>query len=196
MKSTFIGVFGLLVFTTSIFAQVSPTPVINNEMRDGSSMRRRAMDLEQFKREAEKPNFKEPSKALAIKFAEIKEDFEGIQKLENQIIQAYIKGKQINYQKISDLAFQLSRKAVRLEVNLFIPKSDKPDKIDDNNQGKSSSIKDLIIELDNEIGAFVQSPIFTNNKIVDSKVSEKSQLELEQIIKLSEILSKESKKFN
>ena len=194
MKSTILGVFGVLVFTSSILAQISPTPVINNEIRDPTSMRMRSIELERVKKDANKVRLDEPSKEQAIKFAEIKEDFENIQKLESEIVKIYESGTLINFNKISDLATELSKKAVKLDGNLFIPKSDKQDKSNDKDTIKTKSVRNLIIELDNEIGNFVLSPIFTNNKLVDSKISEKSQTQLEKIIKLGEILSIEAKK--
>lgn len=195
MKCTILSVLGLLIVATAIFAQISPTPVINNEIRDGSSIRRRSMELERVKREADKPTFEEISKEQALKFALIKDDFEHIQTLQATIIKAYISDKKINYQKISDSAFEISRRAARLDVNLFIPKEERQNKGNKKVEVKPKGVKDLIVELDNDIGNFVSSPIFTNNKLVDSKASENSQIELEKIIKLSELLGQEAIKF-
>ena len=102
MKSTILGVFGLLVFNSSVLAQVSPTPVINNEIRDPTSMRMRAIDMERVKKDANKVSLDEPTKEQTIKFAEIKEDFENIQKLESEIVKVYESGKEINFNKISN----------------------------------------------------------------------------------------------
>ena len=195
MKSTILGVLALLILASSIFAQISPNPVINNEVRDPTSPRMRAVELERVKKDANKVTFDKQTKEQTIKFAQIKEDFENIQKLEDEVVMSYTTGQQINFKKISHLAFEISRKATRLDLNLFIPKSDKTNKNKEKDEVTPKSIRDLIIELDNEIAAFVQSPIFTNSILVDSKISEKSQSELERIIKISELLSKEAKKF-
>ena len=194
MKSSIIGVLFLLIFTASIFAQVSPTPVINNEIRDGSSIRRRSMDLETFKRDADQPNLQAKSKDQLAKFVRIKEDFENIQKLENEIVQTYTSGKQINFKKIGEIANELFKRALRLNSNLFIPKSDKPSKIKKNDEQNPKSVRDLIVELDKAIGNFTSSPIFKETKLVDQKTAEKSQIQLEKIISLSEMLSQEAKK--
>ncbi|HRH46289.1 MAG TPA: hypothetical protein PKY82_31885, partial [Pyrinomonadaceae bacterium] len=122
-------------------------------------------------------------------------DFEHIQTLQATIIKAYISDKKINYQKISDSAFEISKRAARLDVNLFIPKEERQNKGNKKVEVKPKGVKDLIVELDNDIGNFVNSPIFTNNKLVDSKASENSQIELEKIIKLSELLGQEAIKF-
>ena len=193
MKSTILGVFGLLVLTSSIFAQISPNPVVETEVRDNNSIRMRSIAIERAKRDSNNPTKKEPTKEEIIKFAEIKEDFENIQKLQNQIVKSYTTGKKINYGKIVTSAAELSKKALRLDANLFRAESDNRNKTKSKDEVGTKSVRNLIIELDEAIGNFVSSPIFTNNKLIDSKLSEKTQLDLQKIIKLSETLSKEAK---
>jgi cell fate (sporulation/competence/biofilm development) regulator YlbF (YheA/YmcA/DUF963 family) len=194
MKSTIFGVFGLLFFTSAICAQISPNPVIETEIRDSSSMRRRSLELERVKRESNNATRQELTKEQIVKFAEIKEDFENIQKLQNEIVKTYTSGKKINFRKIDDVAAEISKKALRLDANLFRSESDKRPKTKSKDEVATKSVRDLIIELDDAIGNFVSSPVFTNNKLVDTKISEKSQIDLQKIIKLSENLSKEAKK--
>ncbi len=194
MKSTIWGVFGILFFTSAIFAQISPHPVIEAEIRDNNSIRMRSLQLERVKRESTEVVPEEPAKERIVKLAEIKEDFENIQKLQSEIVKAYTTGKKINFEKIDDSAAKISKKALRIDVNLFRSESDKRSKTESNDEVGTKSVRDLIIELDNAIGNFVSSPIFTNNKVIDSKISEKSQIDLQKIIKLSETLSKEAKK--
>jgi hypothetical protein len=194
MKSTIWCVAGVLFFTSAIFAQISPHPVIEAEIRDNTSIRMRSMQLERVKRESTEVVPEEPSKERIAKLAEIKEDFENIQKLQNEVVKAYTTGKKINFGKIDDSAAKISKKALRLDANLFGAESDKWSKTKNNDDVGTKSVRDLIIELDDAIGNFVSSPIFTNNKLVDSKISEKSQIDLQKIIKLSETLSKAAKK--
>jgi hypothetical protein len=193
MRYTVICVLAGLFSALSIPAQVSPTPVINNEIRDPASMRTRAVELEKVKRDSGKITFDKPSKEQAVKFAEIKEDFENIQKLEAEIIRAYTAEKEINFKKIADAAADISRRGTRLDANLFIPKTEKSSKNKDTEPAGQKSLRDLIIDLDELLGAFVTSPIFTNNKLIDSKMSETSQNQLEKIIKISALLAREAK---
>ena len=180
----------LLFANLSNFAQVA-NPVADTEMRDSTSLRMRAIQLERVKREANKPFPQESNEEANIRFAKIKEDFESLQKLEAEIIKAYTTGKQINYHKIAESAAELNKKAIRLEVNLFNIKevADKKDE-----KKKQLSVRDLIIELDKALSNFVESPIFKSNKLIEQKDVEKSQIQLEKVIKLSETLSQESKK--
>ncbi len=194
MKGTIWGVFGFVVFAYPIFAQISPNPVIETEVRDNNSIRMRSLTIEQAKRESNKKPAPAPTKEEIIKFAEIKADFESIQKLQSQIVKSYTTGRKINYGKISDSAAELSKKARRLDTNLFGAESANPNKTESKNEVREKSVRDLIIVLDEAIGNFVNGPIFTNNKLIDTKMSESSQRELLKIIKLSEALSKKAKK--
>ncbi len=193
MKYAIVGVLGLLIPATSIFAQVSPTPVINNEIKDTSSDRSRSIFLEQIKRKGRSPVFQESSKEQEIRFALIKADFETIQKLQAEIIKVYTTGKEINYQKISESAAEINKKAIRLESNLFGTKPD-PEKKD--KRQKTFILKIAIIELDKAIENFVESPVFKSNKLIGQNDAEKAQIELEKIIKISESLTLEAKKMD
>src|SRR5215217_6180668 len=85
----------ILIASSTVFAQFqSPVPVIESEIRDGSSIKMRSIELERVKRDSNKLNPKTTNKEQIIKFAKIKEDFEKIQKLQDEIIKAYSKGKQ------------------------------------------------------------------------------------------------------
>ena len=183
MKQIILLTFGVIFFTSlSGLAQV-PNPVADNEMRDGSSIRRRSIELERVKREANTPSFQETSEEQKIRFTKIKEDFEGLQKLQAAIIKAYTTEKVINYAKITELATEITKKAIRLNESLFNLKaligSPKVKTL------KQKDVKDLIIELDNAIGDFVDSPVFKNSTTVESKLIEKSQIDLEKIIAIS-----------
>jgi cell fate (sporulation/competence/biofilm development) regulator YlbF (YheA/YmcA/DUF963 family) len=192
-KIIFFGVTNLVLLSPIAFAQV-PNPVADNEMRDGNSIRRRALELERVKRESNKLKPRESTKEQEIKFAEIKEDFENIQKLQGEIIKTYTTGKKINYEKISQSAAEMTKKTVRLDANLFDSKIEVTVKNKDSENAKPKKVRELIIELDKVIGVFVGSPVFKNTKLVDEQSSEKSRLDLEKIFRLSDTLSREAKK--
>ena len=188
----FFSIINLLFLSSIIVAQV-PNPVADNEMRDGSSIRRRSIELERVKRDAVKLRPTEDSTERTIKFAEIKEDFENIQKLESEIVKAYTTGKEINYEKIGQLAAEMTRKTVRLDANLFNSKTEKNVNDKAVEKAKPRSVKDLIIKLDKVVETFVNSPIFKNIKVVDPQNSEKSRIDLEKIFQLSDALSRAAK---
>lgn len=191
MKCTFFVLFTILMSTYSILAQISPTPVINNEVRDPNSVKMRSIELERVKRNSNKVSIKD-EKELTIKFAEIKKEFEGIQALQASIIKAYTTGKTIGYAKIAHSSLEMTKLAIKLSENLFI--QNEPDKKETQEGGKPKTVKVLIIELDSAIGNFVGSPLFSNKKLIDSKTSEKALSDLQNIIELSIRLHNEAKK--
>jgi hypothetical protein len=190
MKSVLLVVWGLLSFTFSCVAQISPTPVINNEIKDNSSIRMRSIELERIKRSANQTTRSESSIESETRFAQIKEDFEGIQKLETSIVKAYTTEININYPKIREYAREITKKAIRLRLNFFDSATDSETDVPKKKKSSQKSLKDLIVELDRAIERFVSSPVFKSGNIVDSKVLEKTQLDLLKIIVLSDSLSK------
>ncbi len=192
MKVTIWAVCGLLVFAYPLFAQVSPNPVREAEVRDNNSIRMRSIQLERVKRGAGEIPARPPTKEELAAFAEIKDDFENIQKLQNVIVKSFAGGKKIYFSKIYDSAVKINKKAIRLDANLFGGKFD--NKTKNRFETTKKSVRQLIIELDAAIENFVNSPIFKESRLIDTKASEKSQSDLELIIKLSETLSAETKK--
>ncbi len=188
-----IKLFSFLIVAVSavcIRAQLPPPPIpkAEAEIRD-NSIKMRSYELERIKRDAAKPYSATTGKEREIKFAEIKKDFEEIQRLQDSIIKAYTHGRKINYERIGESAAKLRKDALRLDVNLFGTKPEEAGDQKGKDAGKSGSVKDLIIELDRTLSEFIASPIFNNTKVVDSKASKKAQIELEKIIDLSQTLS-------
>lgn len=190
-KIKYLGFIIMIFSPVAISAQVSPIPVVEQEIREGTSIRMRSGDLERLKENAGKRGVDESDAERKIRFAAIKEDFEDIQKLQDTIIKAYTKSKKINYEKIAEAAGSMTIKARRLSGSLFGEKSaDLSETKDSENSErfKQKSVRDLIIELDNTLGKFVVSPVFKDLKTVDLKNSKDAQTELQKIIDLSQNL--------
>ncbi len=199
MKQITFGAFCVLLFSNLyVFAQVpSPihVPVTETEIRDNSSIRMRSIEFERVKRSANSPGLREIDREPTAKFEEIKNDFENIQKLQISIVKAYTKGKKINYEKISESAGEIAKKAVRLDINLFASSSEKEANKNEHRENiEPKSVRNLIIELDDAIGIFISGQIFKNMKTVDPEISAKAHVDLGNIIKLSDSLSRVAKK--
>lgn len=194
MKAAALIIFGVIFLTASTAAQVSPVPVVDSEVRDSQSIRMRSLEIERAERSANKAPGAEIQQEAKIKFARISENFEAIQKLQSSIVEAYTKGRAINYGKISDSATEMRTRAVRFGVDFF---SADPE-MDGESEGRSNppesdDVRTLVIELEKAIGAFVASPVF-GKAVVDSRSVESAQSELFKIIQLSERLSRAADK--
>ncbi len=179
--------------TVTVSAQAPPklpVPVTETEVRE-DSIKMRSNELERIKRDSTKPLPDLSDREKEIRFARVKDDFEKIQKLQDNIVKAYTTEKIINYKKINRSAAEMNESAKRLSQNLFGSNENeaKPDESKKEDY-ESKSVRDLIIELDNVIGKFVGSSIFNNDKSVGSDESAKAQTQLEKIIFLSDRLER------
>ena len=189
MKKNILLVCCVLVFAMEIIAQLPrPVPVIETEIREGNSIKMRSVELERVKRESTRLSVRD-SKERSLNFEEIGEDFENIQKLQNEVVRVYKTGKTVDYNRIGELSAEMNKRAVRLERNLF---EEKAEKTENNKDVERKKVRELIIELDGAIGNFTNGQIFKNIKLVDTENVQKSQDQLKKIIKLSGKLSMEA----
>lgn len=182
-------------FVSTVVAQVEPPAGAGDtDLRD-NNIRMRSTDLERVKRDADKANSSSPMNSeIDTKYPEIKEDFEGIQLSQAAIVKAYSTGESIDYKQIETASETINKNAKRLDSNLFSSKLDKKEKSKKDEEKKTESLRDLIVELDNAIGDFVSSPMFQNLRVVDPEVAKKAQMNLANIRELSEKVSKEAGK--
>jgi hypothetical protein len=188
MKGTVLSLFGLLILAYPIFAQISPQPVADNEVRDNTSIRMRSIELERIKRDAGKLRPNETSREAEIRFAEVKEDFESIQKLEFSIVKAYTTGAKINYEKIRESTLEMNKRATRLALNLF---NTGPDAELAKGTGDLTrkSLRELIIELDRKLSDFVNGALFKNRNVLDAAENAKAEADLKKVVRLCQALN-------
>lgn len=189
------------VSVTVAFGQDAPsvsTPAVaDNASPVDNNIKMRSVELERIKRDAEKTAVIRRENGKELNFSLIKEDFEGIQKEQSEIIQAYTTGKTIDYAAISQHADKITEMAVRLRGNVFRPEGDDSTAVMDSeekNPYTGKSVRDLIVELDNSIGEVVTSPMWQKLAVIDPDVSEKVEASLVKVIQASGALWVESGK--
>lgn len=184
MKIIVTVMFGVIILTVPISAQVSPVPVADAEVRDSTSVRMRSLEFERTKRDANEPHVIGTASFSSFKFAAIKDDFENIQKLQAEIVKAYETGAKIDYEKIGDLALEMKKRATRLRANFF-GITDATDDSKGSESREPKSVRDLIIELDGTLAVFVASPLFTKTQVISAKNADEAKANLERTIRLS-----------
>jgi hypothetical protein len=166
-------------------------------LRD-DNIRLRSVELDRIKREADKQSpdgFTAINKKIESKFTEIKEDFEGLQIAQTAVVTAYTTGKTIDYKLIASSSKDINKHARRLDSNLFSSKFELEEKKpEDGKVQPKPAIRDLIVELDNAIGSFVTSKLFTNLRVFDQPVAKQARIDLAHIIRISELLVNEAEK--
>lgn len=192
----------LLMFVVAIFSsisaqQVAPPGAGDTNLQD-NNIKMRSVELERVKREAgtiDAATFAPINRKFESKFPQIKEDFESIQNLQGQIIKAYTMGEKINYSAIETAAFGINENAKRLDSNLFATKFETIEgQIGEEKVKKTTSIRDLIVELDNAVGSFVSSKIFANAKTLDAEAAIQTRIDLNNVRQFSQKLAVEAKK--
>jgi hypothetical protein len=174
-----------------------PTPSTglgDKNMKDEDTVRARSVEMERIRRDAAKPDRK-PEPSPEDRFPQIKEDFERMQILNGDVLQA---AGTPNYARLAEAAEEVKKRATRLSTNLFPPDAGKKPKKDDGKQDAAAAepeqkdLKSLLSALDESIARFVNSPIFQNTKVVNPEESAKARKELEEIIKLSTRVEQEA----
>ncbi|MCD9185907.1 MAG: hypothetical protein LUM44_05710 [Pyrinomonadaceae bacterium] len=194
MKSLVLMV-GILLFSVgNIFTQDVPGVAngsVGRNSRDDydNGIRMRSIQLERAKRENYRQRVIEIRK---MNYAQIKKDFELLQKLQSEIVKTYVTGKEINYKRIGELASKVSECAKRLDANLSLYEEDQPSK-SKLKESELQDIKNIIVVLDKSVGNFVTSPIFQNLNVIETKTTENAETELRNIIRLSFLLEQKSK---
>jgi hypothetical protein len=174
-------------------------PGAGDKMLEDRNIKGRSVELERIKKDAAKPDAKNQPQLPAVKFQEIKEDFERIQLAQDNVVTLYTRAKVIDFAKISENAGQINKRGLRLKENLFPPAAKK--------DGKKSKVakeaeeiapprdmKMLIVDLDNALAAFTGNPMFTNPQVVNADSNAKAQTDLEKVIRLSSVLQQEADK--
>ncbi len=191
---------GLMIGSSvCLFGQVTPPAVPDNGNIYDNNIKMRSVEMERVKREetqAEAKTFAPVNSKIEVKFPEIKEDFEGMQTSQSAIVTAYTTGDKIDYAAIESAAEAINKKAKRLDANLFPDATSQELKSEASKkkEEKPKSVRDLIVELDDTIGSFVSSKIFTNLKVIEPEVAIKTRADLLKIQSLSAKLAEEAKK--
>ena len=117
------------------------------------------------------------------RFPQIKEDFERIQLININTLQAPTLDLNRDQDKIVEATGEIKKRASRLKSNLFPSDSNVREKPSERHYPQG--LKSLLADLDRVISNFVRNPMFENTRVVDSEDSAKAEQDLELIIELS-----------
>lgn len=191
LKRLFFAFFLLAGSVAATSAQAKPEQALNEARDQFFDIKKRSIELERAKREAGKFSI---SENLTIKFPEIKNDFEEIQKLNDEIFQLTASETLPQNSAVHKSAAAIMRRAVRLQSNLFPteqkPKKESPEKI--TNQ-ETRDAKTLLKILDESINSFVHNAMFQNINLINPADALKAQKDLETVISASGALKAKTK---
>lgn len=203
MRKTLITAFFMIMASAFVMAQTeAPTgagapPGGGDKNLSENDIKLRSVELDRIKREAEKTATLRREDGKELNFSIVKDDFEGIQKEQMSIIEAYTRGEEINYPQISKSSNTITEMAVRLRANVFFAEPSAATveaKQEGENPYSGKSVRDLIIALDNAIGEVVESPMWQKLAVVDSEMAKTVEASLIDVINASNALWAESNK--
>lgn len=185
-KIIFTVILQLIVFVIFAAAQFNPEKAVVDTINQINDIKTRSIELERIKRDAEK---RPVSENKTVKFPEIKEDFEQIQRIDLIILQTPTANNSVYFSNIIKQVSEINRRAIRLKSNLFPEESkNRKDSKNDSQQHRqinSQDLKNLLKSLDLHVFNFVNNPIFQNLSVVDLKDTRNAQKELDFIVEIS-----------
>jgi hypothetical protein len=127
-------------------------------------------------------------------FIRIKQDFERIQIIRNDLVDALAADKFPDSQSISEATTEIKKRASRLKANLPLYRPDGDDKNQkDQVAVNSEPIRNALVLLCDRILSFTTNPIFKSPSIINIKESARASRDLQSIIDLSSGISKSAK---
>lgn len=175
---------------------VRPTPggLKTPQVQRAPSIREREFKILEMEREAAKPRTPEGEK-LAL--AQIAEDFERIQVINNKMMSAAMSAAAPDYASIADTTAEIRKRANRIRDNLRLPKaeSEEATKRPEHKQAiDAARMKAALISLDGSIMSFIKNPVFKEPGVVDVQHAARAGHDLETIIEFSHIISKDAER--
>jgi hypothetical protein len=181
--------FGLMfIASTQILAQSSSVDPARARFEDTN---RREMQLRGM---GGTPKKADPKEVEAI-VAQIKQDFERILTLHNEIVRVVSTDKTLEHDFVSNAGAEIKKRASRLQTTLALNKLEaseqnqhKQKKLDD------AQLKDALITLCKEIESFVSNPVIKTPGTVDIEQLAKARRTLEGVIELGDSINKSAER--
>lgn len=192
MKRTFVLAIVVVIITAmGVSAQSNVENAIQSARDKFSDLKNRSFELERTRRDADAPV--KPT-SHEVKFPEIKEDFEQIQ-LVNNDLQPNAAQANPDFKAVYQAASEIRKRALRLQSNLFAPdvkKKSKKKAADTNDNDKEVDLKTEANELEIAISKFIKNSMFQNIQVVNSEDSQRAQKELETVVKISSVMERQT----
>lgn len=133
-----------------------------------------------------------------LAYLQIKQDFEHLQTVNNQLMLVTLVNGVFDYKNISEASAEIRKRALRLNSNLPLPELEKDEQkeqaFESAKELDRAQMKKVLQALDELVMRFVTNPVFQQPEIVDVPQSSMAQRDLKAIIKLSEKIKKQADK--
>lgn len=127
---------------------------------------------------------------------QIREDFLQIQVIDRKLTQATAGGNTLDLRLVARSVSEIRKRSRRLKENLALPRPEAPpvERPGTEVAATSERLGIAISDLSKLIDEFVSNPMFEQSKLVDARLSDKAQQDIEAIIELSSQIKRSSEK--
>ena len=136
-------------------------------------------------------------KQLQVLTAQLKEDFERLWNISNEMTAAASTDTGPDYMYVVVRTTEVKNRAARLQSTLSFPKPESDQKGKSNPVAQNrKELKAMLSKLNSRIVSFVTNPYFRNPKVVDNELITRAGRDLETIIELSRTIRKSAESLN
>jgi len=202
IPTVIVALVAVLMLPASINAQRDSTGVAGPSpngvgAREGPrppSIRERQFKINEMEREAAKLRTPEEER-LAL--AQIAEDFEQIQIINNKMMSATMRSASPDYARIAETTAEIKKRTRRLRDNLRLAEVEDRDEAKEPSSKKAmepGQTKANLLALDESIMSFIKNPIFQSTQVINLAQATKAWHEIDEIIQLSELIKKDAER--
>ena len=181
------------ITTPALLIALAVEPVTAQRSRTrsmaGERAAAKAADLEAYQREMRLRNLDGQNKQATEKqqrlaLVQIKEDFERMQVVNNEMMRVVVKSSTLDHKLVSQSLEEINKRARRLKENLKMQDYE----VTGAGEEKAATVADVkasLVTLDDFIMSFVKSPLFQNPQVIDTNQRAKAGSDLAKIIGMS-----------
>jgi hypothetical protein len=168
-----------------------PNPIAVMRNRNAKMIEREAI-LSELRKPPAKAVAPTPGQLIVLK--QIRDDFQQIQLLNNQMMSVAVSGNPLSHKQLADQAAEINKRASRLQSNLSLPESKKEEKsLPRQFVAVDEEIKALLITLDKHLVSFVSNSYFKNPSQLNVEQFATAGSDLQNVIELSASIKKKCK---
>ena len=181
----------LLASVASVAAQSGPPRSVSRT--DPAKARFEETNRRELQLRNNGPTAKETAdpKQLAALTAKVKEDFERILTLHNEVAHAVAGSQPLDYGFVADASAEIKKRASRLQTTLALQRLD-ADQRDSQKLApfKDTEVKEALVTLCRQIESFVQNPIIATPGTIDLQQLARARRDLQSVIELGDHIRK------
>jgi len=186
-----LSLLAVLLFATPLMAQQRPPGEVDPARARFEDTNRREMELRGMGGASKKTD---PKEIEAI-VARIKQDFESILSVHNEIVRSMSDGKTPDPDFVSSATATIRKRAGRLQTTLGLDKLEPSDQNQHNLKNLNGSrMKDALVVLCRQIESFTSNPVIKTPGLVDAQQLASARHDLQGVIELADGISKGAEK--